>query len=292
MKKSILLLLQNLMFLPVFSQSLTTEIYLTDVMLKDSIFKFSEPVNITNHDGYDNQPFFTPDGKHILYVSMPDTLQTDIFQYTIADSTTIAITTSAESEYSPVIFTSRKQYSCVRVDSDKGQRLYNTSFELREPENLIHGLDSIAYYAWLNDSTVAIAFLNNGMELYIFELNSGQYVVMDKGIGRCLLKIPGTSDLFYTKKINDTIKFLRYNYSDASISEFGNGLYDTEDYTFYPDGKLLGGHEGKLFSYTPGNDAKWMEVADFSKSAGMFYRLAVSANGKHLAFVSYKGKRP
>ena len=44
-------------------------------------------VNITNNPGYDNQPFFTPDGRSVLFTSVrgpAGTTQTDIYRYDIA----------------------------------------------------------------------------------------------------------------------------------------------------------------------------------------------------------------
>ena len=45
-----------------------SEIYLADLDITDAGITLSNPKNITNHKGYDNQPFFHPD-KHLLYYS-------------------------------------------------------------------------------------------------------------------------------------------------------------------------------------------------------------------------------
>ena len=60
-----------------------TDIFLSTIKKQNNKYIFSKPENITNRKGYDNQPCFTKDGKQILFVSVRDTLQSDIFSYTI-----------------------------------------------------------------------------------------------------------------------------------------------------------------------------------------------------------------
>jgi tricorn protease-like protein len=279
-------------FYTVCGQSGSTEIYLVSLTQKEGKIKCGTPVNITNHEGYDNQPVFSSDSKRIMYVSMPDTLQSDLFEYNLSDSTTKQLTSTAESEFSPRFAPLRNHVTFVRVDADKGQRLYISTSEFSGEDDLIYGLDSIGYYCWLNDSVVALACLNNGMDLFIYELNSGQYVILDRGIGRCLMNIPGTTDLVYTKRTGNKTNLFRYSPGADANSPYCEGLGDTEDYAFTPDGKLLAGQNGKLFMYDPDKGSSWTEIADLNKTAGLFYRLAVSPDGKHLALVTYKGKRP
>ena len=54
------------------------------------------------------------------------------------------------------------------------------------------------------------------------------------------------------------------------------------------------GSKGKLYTYdtTHGSKGKWNEVADFTKTIGNFYRLAVSPFGDKVAIVSYIGAKP
>src|SRR5947209_14779317 len=59
--------------------------------------------NITNTPGYDNQPFFTPDGASILFTSNRGATQTDIYRYDIAGARTTRVTNTPEGEYSPTV---------------------------------------------------------------------------------------------------------------------------------------------------------------------------------------------
>src|SRR5204863_1692912 len=101
-----------------------TDIFICDMKVKGGKFEFSKPDNITHRAGYDNQPYFMPDGKSLMYVSIPDTTQADIFSYDFKSKKSSAVTNSKESEYSPMLAPDGKSISVVRVDEDKGQRFY------------------------------------------------------------------------------------------------------------------------------------------------------------------------
>jgi len=292
MRKIFLVPVFILMFVSANAQPSTTEIYLVNISYKEGIPVFSVPINITNHEGYDNQPEFTPDSKQILYVSMPDTTQSDIFQYTISDSSTVQLTQTMESEYSPRFMPDRKSITMVRVNQKKAQRLCLYDAGFTEAEELLQGLDSIAYYTWINDSTIALACLHNGLELVLFEYYYGQFVVADKNIGRCLMKLPDSNTLVYTRKEGSNVNLYSFVPGAERAELFCNGLADIEDYAITPDGRILAGKDGKLYMSNLVTDNTWKEVADFSKSCGSFYRMAVSPDGKRLALVSYKGKKP
>ncbi|MBL0342049.1 MAG: hypothetical protein IPP71_14655 [Bacteroidetes bacterium] len=180
----------------------------------------------------------------------------------------------------------------VQVDADKGQRLYQFTGDPQELSIITQGIDSVAYFTWLNDTTVALACLNNGMELYIYEVNNSQYVVLEKNIGRCLLREPLLGDMIFTRKSGDNVTLVKYEMSTGESSTYVEGLSGVDDYVFNKEGKLLASKEGKLFMCDPNGDQKWNEMADFSKTIGTFYRIAASPDGKRLAVVSYKGKRP
>src|SRR5258708_9148051 len=106
-------------------------------------------VDITNNPGYDNQPFFTPDGKAVLFTSVrAGGTQTDIYKYDIAAKTIAQITSTPESEYSPTI-TPAGKLSVVRVelDADKTQRLWQFNAHGRCPPPVLETSKPLAYSA-------------------------------------------------------------------------------------------------------------------------------------------------
>src|SRR5436190_24382785 len=73
-----------------------------DFKSRADILKFGEPKKITEFVGYNNQPFFTPDGHAILYTSIRNK-QADIYRYDIQTGATTQLTNTPESEYSPTL---------------------------------------------------------------------------------------------------------------------------------------------------------------------------------------------
>ena len=61
---------------------INTEIYLFDLTRFKMNYQISNPINISNSTGYDNQPFFMKKGDEILFVSTRNK-QTDIVKYNI-----------------------------------------------------------------------------------------------------------------------------------------------------------------------------------------------------------------
>lgn len=47
----------------------STDVFLAELSIKDGTIAVGKPENISNSPGYDNQPFFTPDGRAILFTS-------------------------------------------------------------------------------------------------------------------------------------------------------------------------------------------------------------------------------
>src|SRR5258708_425935 len=79
--------------------------------------KFGEPKKITDFAGYNNQPFFMPDGQSVLYTSIRNK-QADIYRFDGRTDATAQVTNTPESEYSPTLMPDRKNISVVRVEAD------------------------------------------------------------------------------------------------------------------------------------------------------------------------------
>src|SRR5689334_6945704 len=64
-----------------------SEIIVFDLKVRKNKVSISNPKNITNHPGYDNQPSFHPKGGFIYYSSFNDDGRSDIKRYNMtADS--------------------------------------------------------------------------------------------------------------------------------------------------------------------------------------------------------------
>lgn len=270
----------------------STDIFLVNMNIaNDGKIYFSDPKNITHRKGYDNQPSFSKDGSKVYFVAYHDTIQSDIYVYDSNDTSITQLTNTPESEFSPRITADELAFTIIRVDADKGQRYYKILMDGLNEEQLLGNEDSAAYYCRINDSTVAIAELNNNqMDLNIYELPGEQFIPLAKNVGRCIAVIPdGDNEISYVEKA-DTNGYMMMSFSLNSgliggVCQLPKGV---EDYAWTADGRILCGTDGKLLMYDKSKpETGWTEIADFSKSIGDFYRIAINNSNTQLALVAY-----
>src|SRR2546423_8892325 len=134
--------------------------------------KFGELKKITDFAGYNNQPFFMPDGQSILYTSIRNK-QEDIYRYDLRTSATAQVTNTPESEYSPTLMPDRKNISVVRVEADGTQRLWRFPLEGGAPSLIIENIKPVGYHLWIDDHMLALFVLGGAGKpnfLEIFEM--------------------------------------------------------------------------------------------------------------------------
>lgn len=64
-----------------------TDIYVADLRVAHGRITVGAPVNVTARPGYDNQPFFLSDGRALLYTSIREDSQADIYRFEIERKT-------------------------------------------------------------------------------------------------------------------------------------------------------------------------------------------------------------
>src|SRR5215471_8757469 len=141
---------------------------------------FGAPKKITEFVGYNNQPFFMPDGKSILYTSIRNN-QADIYRYDIQSGATTQVTNTPESEYSPTLMPDRKNISVVRVESDGTQRLWRFPLDGGPPSLIVEDIKPVGYHLWIDDHTLALFVLgdtgkSNFLELYDLRTHKSEFI--------------------------------------------------------------------------------------------------------------------
>ncbi len=276
------------------------EIYLMDMPFKGSV---NAPVNITNHPGYDNQPSFSPDGKYILYAAHYDTAQSDIYKYDLLSKTTTKITATPESEYSPEVTPDKKHISVVRVEMDSAQRFCLYNLKGKQPHLMLDSFKLIGYYGWYDPSTVALFNLPEPFQFVMTDLKQTNAYLADLNIGRCLKRIPGQNSMSYLVKANDSIWEIRREIMIGDSTEMIDYMREfifggekkvieipagSEDFAWTPDGSsILMARGAELFYLDVKGDMQWHLSTDLSQfGIKKVYRLAISPDGKQLAFVA------
>lgn len=243
--------------------------------------------NITQREGYDNQPSFTPDSKSVLYTSMLDK-QADIYRYDIENEKISQVTNTPEtSEYSPYVMPNSKDISVVMVEKDGVQRLWKYSEDGRS-EPVIQDILPVGYYTWADKNTTAMFVLGQHNTLHVFNKEISKHNIVQEDIGRSIHKIPNKNSISFVHKLNDkkfVIKSLTLD--DLKEEKITDTLSGSEDYVWTSDGKIIMGNKSDLFIYNPNTKGSWQKIANL-KNYGIqeILRLAISPDGKKLALVS------
>lgn len=292
--KSIIVLTFNLSILLVsfsFAQPPGTDLYITDISVSNNRINLSEPVNITNRAGYDNQPFFHPNGKYLLYTSSQNQ-QTDIYSYDLSTKTTSQITQTPESEYSPTVMPGGNFFSTIRVENDSKQRLWKFPIDGGTPALVLEKVAPVGYHAWANQNTVFLFVLGDPATLQVADTNTGTAKTVVGNIGRSIHKIPGKDAISFVHKLSQEPWFITsISIQNREIDYLTKTLPGSEDYAWTPDGRIVMGNNSKLFEFVPGKTKSWQEVADFS-SVGIknITRISVSTKGDRIVFVARDGE--
>lgn len=277
--------------IPGFSQAPPgTDIFLVSLSVEKDRLTCGESENITKRKGYDNQPFFTADGKSIFFTVIPDSGQADIFRYDIATKKTIQVTNTEESEFSPTPIANDKYFSTVRVEMDNAQRLWRFKIDGSSPELILENVKPVGYHTWGNEHTLALFVLggeNETHKLFLADTKSGQADSITNNIGRALQKIPGKNAISFTTQITDsTWQINALDLESRKITALQQAPPNSQDYTWTPSGKMIMPYQNKLYICHPGKEEKWQIMHEFSDPAmADLYRIAISPDMKWLALV-------
>lgn len=265
-----------------------TDIYVTELTTEGGALKLGAPRRVTDWEGYDNQPSFTPDGRAILYTSIRADAQADIYRYDLTAGSAARLTETPEAEYSPTVTPDGKFISVVRVEKDQTQRLWK--FPLAgggQPALMLEQFKPVGYHAWADARTVALFILGKPVTLQIVEVSTGVWGVIATNVGRSLHRVPGTQKVSYVHKLgDDNWQIRQYDVKTHAKETVTKTLPGVEDYAWTPDGRLIMAKGEKIYAWRAG-ETDWREVADFSgQSFKTITRIAVSPRGDRVAFVA------
>ena len=284
--KTLLFIVSTLLFAAdIFAQLPDTDIYLFKE-LNGKKHYYGSPVNITNRKGYDNQPCFSPDGKEILFVSITDTLQSDIWSYDIEKKKTKQLTYSKESEYSPTFIRDGKTISTVRVDTDSGQRLYTMPYPSLDKSELIKNTDSIGYSCMVNENQLIMFLVGDTNTLQSLDLKTGKRTFIANEPGRCIKVNPKNKMVYYIDK-SDSLNWLLMKFDPTTLipKKVSITFPGAEDFAFFSNGIGVCAKNGTLYKLNESKGA-WLAVGDKILPTDLdYFRIAISADDKYIAVV-------
>ena len=267
-----------------------TDIYLADLRVVQGRVTIGAPVNVTNRAGYDNQPFFLPDGHAFLYTSVRDS-QADIYRYDIGRKTSVQLTTTHESEYSPTPLPGGKGFSVVRVEADSTQRLWAFDDDGTHPRLVLDSIKPVGYHAWADEHTLVLFVLGTPPTLQIADSRApkvGPGMAIRRDIGRSLQRIPGRTAVSFVQRDSVAGNWLEeLVLHPVQIRKLVKTPPGADFFAWTREGIVLTASGTTLYQWNSKRGGEWETVADFA-AAGLtnMTRLALSPNGDYLAIVA------
>ena len=259
-----------------------TEVYLFDIsQSEDGQIQLGNPINISQNQGYDNQPSFWPDGKSVLY-SRTINGQTEIAQYFLKNRKTKIITNTLQgSEYSPTP-TPDGKISSIRLDSTGFQALY--AYNLKGNDQVLVKNPIIGYHVWVSKDEIACFVLGDTITMQLVNVATNENKIIGRNIGRSLHKIPGTNKFSYMDKSAEKWIIKSRDLLNDKTETLTEAREGSEDYCWTADGAIIMGQNDQLWIWNASDG--WQLLTNLSEfNLTGVTRLVISPNGDKLALV-------
>ncbi len=264
-----------------------SEVLLLDINFKDGKFTLSNPVNITNHKGYDNQPSFHPVLPIVYYASANDSGRTDIMSYDYVKGISRQITTTSEREYSPTVTPNEYYFSCI-IQRDNGKQDLGQYPIGGGPATVLINNLKVGYHTWVDASSLLLFVLADSTNnLHYYNLSTKENTIIAPKPGRSLHKIPNQQAFSFIDKSNPEQWVIKqFDPATKTISTIANTIGKSEDICWTGNGYILTSDGEKLCAYKPQSSKEWQIIE--TKNLPMLKkitRMAVNKDNNKLAVV-------
>jgi hypothetical protein len=266
-----------------------SEIFLFDLKIINGQVILSNGTNITNHKGYDNQPFFHPLQPIVYYTTFNDSSRSDIKFYNFEKKTTSNLTITNDREYSPTVTPDGKFISCIIQRDNGNQDLGEYPINGGEPEILVNTL-KVGYHVWIDKDQLLLFVLVDSTtnNLHYYNLITKKDSIIAINPGRSLHKIPGQNALsFIQKNASKDWMIKKFDPNNGMVSTIIPTIPGQENLCWLQNNIILMSDRNKLFSYQVGIDKEWKPVileGDATMLKGVT-RLATNTSNTKIAVV-------
>jgi dipeptidyl aminopeptidase/acylaminoacyl peptidase len=232
----------------------------------------STPVKLTNDNGSNSQPAFTPDGRAIVFSASRDTgaaASSDIYRIDLATRAETRVTRTPENENSPTV-TERGEYVAVRwvpATLFKEYGIWRYAPDGTPTRGELPAPDTTGYYTPLGDGNYALTRpKSKTFTLGLFDAKSGAIVDVDSGIPALpAQRIPGQRALSYVRIDSTDGKHTlrRVDLSSRHTSDIGPTVVGRTSHVWIPGRNTILMAKGNVLYARAANESAWRPVATF-----------------------------
>lgn len=269
-----------------FAQS-GSEILLFDLQVKKNRVVLSNPKNITNHTGYDNQPSFHTELPIVYYSSFNDDGRSEIKSFDYKTNNTFQVTKTTEREYSPTLTPDKRNLSCIIQRDNGAQDLGKYPVDGGEASVIVDNL-IVGYHAWADNSHLAMFVLGNPNTLHYLRLPTKEDTIIAENIGRSLHKVPGERAICFIHKISASDWLIKkLNTETMEVTTITATLPGREDIAWTSDGKIVSSDGTGIYFFDTKNKKSWEKaiVENGSDLLKGVTRIAIDSKNNKIAIV-------
>jgi hypothetical protein len=253
-----------------------TEIWIAT--FNERTLEITDVQQITQHEGYDNQPCFSNDSKYLLYASDQDGGGSpDVMRYDLVSGTTSRVTTTTASEFSPTP-TSNGRFTAIHVGKPNSEgEAYTESQQLWEYDSTGKGLGPIisatriGYHTWLDANHVAVFVVGS-----------------EDGKTPHRLAAPNGMLTYVDKSDSSAYKIIATAGDSASIDTLVTLPKATEDFCWMYEGTIFTFANGTLYGCATYNQPRTWKPYISPYVNGTVSRLVMSPDSRYFAWVVKK----
>jgi hypothetical protein len=268
----------------------STDVFAATLSVRGSQITVGRPRNLTQRAGYDNQPAFTGDGAAVLFTSIREDAQSDIWRVAFAGGAATRVTETAESEYSATPTPDGRGFTVIQVERDSTQRLWLFPWGQGAPNVVLPGLRPVGYHVWVGAGALGAFVLGRPNALVLADPRTERTDTLARGIGRAFARVPGRDAFTFAQLAGDTVWISEVDVRTRAVRRLMPAPTGGEYHFWTADGQCIASAGTRLYRWIDGD---WDVLADFAElGVKGISRLAVSPAGDRIAFVAEDGAAP
>jgi uncharacterized Ntn-hydrolase superfamily protein len=257
-----------------------------------------QPSKLTNDNGTNSQPSFSPDGSSVVFSATRDTgaeARSDIYRIDLATRTETRVTSTPENENSPTV-NAAGEYVAVRwvpATLFKEYGLWMYSGDGTPTRGVLRGPDTTGYYTPLGSGDYALTRpKSKTFTVAVFDDQSGTITDVDSGVPALPAQlIPGQRALSYVRidSADGKHTLRRVDLATKRTSSLGATIVGRTAHTWVPRHNTILMAKGNVLYARGGSETNWRVVARFNEAdLRNATAYVVSPNGDKLVLTSPK----
>ena len=245
---------------------------------------------VTDANTYNHQPFLVDTGLYFTLEGVGENgqSQTDIAFYDFASKSSVNITNTAVSEYSPTLMPNQQALSAIVVEADGKQKLWQYPLA-EEPaaSRIFEWIEPVGYHAWGADEDLIMFILREPHTLQYTRVAAAKPRVIADDIGRTLIFDKHTNSFLFSYKKDNQHWLARFSAKTNEVADLFRLPDAVQDFTLVNHNTVAYAVQSRIYKRDlndAGGVSQWLDLGRYCETS--ITRL--SYHNSKLAFVCNK----